>query len=390
MTCEVESTVNSQILEAILHDKSDGIRKALEMLLNEAFKVDRQGYLNAKPYERSDARVDYANGFKPKTLKSRVGELELLIPQVRGGDYYPACLERGSRSERALLLACAEMYVQGVSTRKVKEVMEELCGIAINSSDVSRATAKLDVTLKAWRERPIGVIKYLYIDARYEKVRQSGIVVDCAVLIAQGVTDEGRRVILGVSVSLSEAEPHWRKFFESLVARGMHGVELIISDAHSGLKAARQAVFPSVPWQRCQFHLQQNAQSHVPKQSLKKPVAGKIRAIFDAENRMEADRLLSLAVSHYEKEAPDLSNWMEANIPESLTVFSFPNDYHKRLRTSNSLERINREIRRRTRVASIFPNTASCERLVTAILVEISDEWEVENKFIDFQQLKIQ
>ena len=384
MACEVENTVNSEILEAILHDKSDGIRKALEMLLNEAFKIDRQNYLNAKPYERSEERRDYANGFKPKTLKTRVGELGLLIPQARGGNYYPACLERGSRSERALLLACAEMYVQGVSTRKVKTVMEELCGTEINSSDVSRATQKLDSTLKAWRERSIGVIKYLYLDARYEKVRQSGLVVDCAVLIAQGVTAEGKRVILGVSVSLSEAEVHWRKFLESLVSRGMHGVELIISDAHSGLKAARKAVFPSVLWQRCQFHLQQNAQSHVPKQSLKKEVAGKIRAIFDAENRTEADRLLSLAVSRYEKEAPDLSTWMESNIPESLTVFSFPSDYRKRIRTSNSLERVNREIKRRTQVASIFPNEASCERLVTAILVEMSDEWEVENKFIDF------
>jgi transposase-like protein len=201
-------------------------------------------------------------------------------------------------------------------------------------------------------------------------------VVDSAVLIAYGVDEKGIRHVLGVSVSLSEAEAHWRKFLEDLVSRGLYGLTLITSDAHSGLKAALKAVFPSIPWQRCQFHLQQNAQAYVPKQSLKKEVAEDIRGIFNASNLEEAKRLLSLLVVKYEKTAPNLSKWMEENISEGLSIFNFPSEHRRKLRTSNIAERVNKEIRRRTRVATLFPNTASCERLVSAVLMEISEEWE--------------
>ena len=182
--------------------------------------------------------------------------------------------------------------------------------------------------------------------------------------------------MLGVSVALSEAEIHWRSFLESLVARGLHGLTLITSDAHSGLKAALRAVFPSVPWQRCQFHLQQNAQAYVPKKSMKQEVAESIRSVFNAPNRAEADRLLKMAITTYEKTAPKLSEWMEGNLPEGLTVFKFKASDRRRLRTSNLAERVNKELKRRTRVASIFPNIASCERLITGLLIEISEAWE--------------
>jgi putative transposase len=220
---------------------------------------------------------------------------------------------------------------------------------------------------------------------RYEKMRQGGAVVSCAVLIAVGVTEDGRRSVLGASVSLSEAEVHWRDFFAGLQGRGLHGVELIISDDHAGLKAAREARFPGVPWQRCQFHLQHNAGQYVPKLSLRAEVARELRAIFDAPDRAEADRRLELAVKKYEKTAPKLSAWLEANVPESLTVFQFPATHRRRLRTSNLLERTNQELKRRTRVATLFPNEAALLRLVSAVLMETSEEWETENIYLNMK-----
>jgi putative transposase len=324
---------------------------------------------------RTSERKDYANGFKSKTVKTTLGALDLRVPQTRGGAFYPGFLEKGQRCERALKIALAEMYVQGVSTRNVTAILQELCGCEISSTEVSRAAKLLDEELIQWRERPLGQYRYIFLDARYEKVREGGCVRDSAVLIADGVNNQGHREILGVSVSLSEAEIHWRQFLEQLVARGLHGIQLIISDAHSGLKAARKAVFPSVPWQRCQFHLQQNAQAYVTKMSRKREVAESIRAIFNAENAQEAEHLVQLTASKYEKDMPKLSGWLLDNIFEGLVIFQFPLEHRRRLRTSNIAERVNQEIRRRTRVARIFPNTASCERLVSAILMETSEQW---------------
>lgn len=378
MACEANGIKVTEVIEQLCDEGFDGITGAVITLLNEAMKLDRTRHIQARPYERSDERQGYSNGYKPKTVNSRLGKLALKIPQVRDSDeeFYPSCLEKGLRSERALKAALAEMYIQGVSTRKVKVITEALCGYEVTSSQVSRITKELDEQFEQWRNRPLGKIRHLLVDARYEKVRHGGHVIDNAVLIAYGVDDAGRKRILGVSVSLSEAEVHWRQFFESLVKRGLHGLELIISDAHSGLKAARQAVFPSVPWQRCQFHLQQNAQSYVPKQSLKKAVANDIRSIFTAPNVNEAQRLLQLTIEKYKIRAPRLSEWMEANIAEGFTIFSFPQEHWKKLRTSNLAERVNKEIKRRTKIVGIFPNCNSCLRLVTALLVEMDEEWD--------------
>ena len=279
------------------------------------------------------------------------------------------------QSDRASKRALAEMYIQGVSTRKVAAITQQLCGFDVSSSQVSQATASLDDQLQAWRERPLGQIKYLYLDAHYEKVRQDGQVRDAAVLKAAGVNTAGGREVLGVSVSLSEAEPHWRTFLKSLVGRGLSGVELITSDAHAGLANARRAVFGGIPWQRCQFHLQQNAQAYVPKQGMKTQVAADIRAIFNAPSRHEAERLLAITVQKYQPLASRLSQWLEENTPEGLTVFAFPASHRRLIRTTNGLERLTREIRRRSRIIGIFPNEASSLRLVTAVLMEISDEW---------------
>jgi putative transposase len=384
MTHPLHPIAIREAVQALAENGFDGMAQAMELLLNECMKVERQQALGVGPYQRGEARRGQANGFKPKQLKTRVGPLHLQVPQVRGASFYPKALERGSRSEKALRLALAEMYVQGVSTRKVSQITEELCGCEISSSDVSRATALLDEELAKWRNRPLGCVKYLILDARYEKVREAGCVRDCALLVAIGINAEGRRSVLGVSVSLSEAEVHWRDFLKSLLKRGLHGLELIVSDAHAGLKEARQACLGSVPWQRCQFHLLRNALAHVPKEELKREVITDVQGVLDAPDLPAAEERLQRAVRKYEKSAPKLAAWLEANVPESLAVLRLPPAHRRRLRTTNMLERLNRELKRRTRVATLFPNEASLLRLATAVLVEVSEEWETGKRYVTF------
>ena len=367
----------NNVLQLLTEQGHDGFAEGIRLLVNEAMRVERHHVLQAQPYERTDTRQGYANGYKPKTLSSRVGPITFRVPQVRGEtDFYPSALEKGLRSEQALKLAMAEMYVQGVSTRKVSAIVEELCGTAVSSTQVSDCAKLLDAELQKWRDRPLGACPYLVLDARYEKVRHDGQLRDCAVLIALGITPEGQRTILGVSVALSEAEVHWRAFFHSLVQRGLCGVTFIVSDDHSGMAAARQAVFGAVPWQRCQFHLQQNAQAYVPRLDQRAEVARAIRGVFECPSRLAAEQRLKEIVAHYSKTAPKLATWMEENLPQGFTVFTLAAPHQKRMRTSNALERVNQEIKRRTRVARLFPNEASLLRLVTALLAETSEEWE--------------
>jgi putative transposase len=385
MTHQAHPSVTREVVQVLAEHGFDGMAQAMELLINECMKIERQQALGVGPYQRSEARRGRANGFKPKRLKTRIGPLQLAVPQVRDAKFYPRALERGSRSEKALRLALAEMYVQGVSTSKVTKITEELCGCEISSSDVSRATALLDEDLAKWRTRPLGQVKYLILDARYEKIREGGSVVDCSVLIAIGVDAEGRRSILGVSVSLSEAEVHWREFFKSLIERGLHGIQLITSDAHAGLKEARKACFPGVPWQRCRFHLMRNALAHVPREEMKREVIDDLRSVLDSANEHVAGEQLGRVVRKYQKTAPKLAQWMEENVPESFAVFRLPPSHRQRLRTTNMLERINRELKRRTRVATLFPNEASLLRLVTAVLMELSEEWETGKRYLTFE-----
>jgi len=371
-----DCTLPKEYVEQLTEQGLEGLPEWIRVLVNEAMQIERENFLQAKPYERSNKRQGYANGYKPKTVKTRVGEVTFDIPQVREGGFYPQAMEKGLRSERALTLTLAEMYVQGVSTRKVAAITEKLCGTHISASQVSRATKQLDELLDIWRNRPLGEVVYLYLDARYERVRQAGSVRDAAILIASGVKRDGKRSILGISVSLSEAQAHWRTFLEGLVKRGLHNVRLIISDDHAGLEAARRAIFTGIPWQRCQFHLQQNAGQYVPRVGMRSEVAEDIRSIFNAPDRETAELYLKRAVEKYATLAPKLADWMEVNIPESFTVFSFPREHQRRLRTTNYLERLSQEIKRRTRVVRVFPNELSCLRLTSAILMEVSEEWE--------------
>jgi transposase-like protein len=279
----------------------------------------------------------------------------------------------------------AEMYLNGVSTRRVTNIMESMCGFDISSQEVSRATAALDEQLQLWRNRPLGEFKYLLLDAIYCKVREGGVVRDSACLIAIGISSTGIREILGTALELGEQEVCWRSFLKNLQERGLHGLTLVVSDDHAGLKAARITVFPSVPWQRCQFHLQQNAQAYVPRDDMKPHVSADIRAVFNAPSLEEAERLLGIAVKKYEKTAPRLSTWMENNIPEGLTVFNLPNSHRKRLRTSNMLERLNEEVRRRIKIIGSFPNRDAALRLISFILMERNDEWGGTKKYVTFK-----
>src|SRR5690242_17672387 len=294
MTHQMQTTALDEIRELLAEQGFDGLADALRVLLNEVMKLERAAVLGAGPYQRSDGRKGYANGFKPKTVQTRVWALTLAVPQARGVEFYPSALEKGLRSERALKLAVAEMYVQGVSTRKVAAITEQLCGLEVTTAQVSRAAEALDAELEKWRSRPLGETPYLILDARSEKVRHGGQVVPCAVLVAIGIDPGGRRSVLGVAVSLSEAEVHWRDFLAGLQARGLHGVKLVVSDAHAGLKPALDARLTGVPWQRCQFHLIKNALAFMPKPEIQAEVVADLRTIFDAADRTEAERQLGL------------------------------------------------------------------------------------------------
>jgi len=391
MTHQDESSVIRDLVDLAMEHGPDAMAAAFTALMNHAMQIEREQVLKAESHQRTADRQGYANGFKPKTLNTRVGQVDLRIPQTRGyrdangRPFFPKALDRGVRSERALILAMAEMYVQGVSTRKVTAIVEELCGLEVTSTQVSRAAAELDEQLDAWRNRPIGEITYLILDARYEKVRHDGAIRSCALLTAIGIGTDGKRSVLGCSVQLSEAEPHWRKFLESLQKRGMHGVKLIVSDDHAGLRAARQAVMAGVPWQRCQFHTIRNAMAHVPKVAMRSDVARDLRRVFDADEPAEAERRLKEIVARYQKTAPQLAAWLEEAAPEAITVLMIPLAHRRRLRTTNGLERLNKEIKRRTRVATLFPNEASLLRLASAVLSEISDDWETDRAYLNME-----
>jgi putative transposase len=371
-------------MELLIENGFDRMADVLKILLNEAMKIERHQALGADLYERTDSRRGYANGYKPKAVDTRIGKLMVDVPQVRGDvDFYPSALEKGCRSERALKLAIAEMYVKGISTRRVTDVLEKMCGLQISSTQVSRVAKLLDEQLSKWRNRLLGEYPYLVLDAHYEKVRQNGSVVSCAVFTAIGIDTEGRREILGVSVCLSEAETHWRAFLKNLKKRGLSGVKFVASDDHDGLKAALRAEFTGVIRQRCQCHLQRNAVKYVPKVSMRSGVAEDLRDIFNARNLTCAEERLQKCVEKYGKSAPRLAEWIEENIPEGLAVFALPKKHRRRMRTTNMVERLHEEIKRRTRVARLFPNEASLLRLVSAIEMEISEDWVAGKKYLN-------
>jgi transposase-like protein len=384
---QLKDTLIEEIVKGLIGQGPDGLKPVLEMIFNTAMNIEREQVLGASPYERTDARKGYSNGFKSKQFQTRMGGLDLQIPQVRGIKFYPQSIEKGCRSEKALKAAIAEMYISGVSTRSVTDITEKLCGCEISSTQVSRLSQELDEEFDKFRNRAIGEVCYLVLDAIYLKVRHNGTVIDMAVLMGYGVTPEGKREILGVSASLSEAEVHWREFLQHLQSRGMRGLRLIVSDNHAGLKGARKSVFPAVPWQRCQFHLAQNAQAYAPKKSMRAEIAETVREVFNSPTAEMALEMKRQAVERYRKRAPEFAKWLEENIDEGLTVYLFPKEHWKRIRTSNGMERVNAEIKRRTRVAVLFPSKESALRLVTGVIIEIHEEWVTGKQYLDMNPL---
>lgn len=379
-----KDTVIEAALEHLIANGPGDIATMFARVFELAMQLERERFLGAELYTRTAERRGYANGYKPKRIDTPAGTVSVQVPKTAGHEgepFYPQSLERGRRSVRAVMLAVAEMYIKGVSTREVESVMREFGIESLSSSQVSRAARLLDEELDAWRNRPLGEIKYLILDARYEKMRHSGVVRDAAVLSAIGVGPDERRRVLGVSVALSEAEVHWREFLESLVARGLRGVEFIVSDDHAGLRAARRAVLGGATWQRCQFHLAQNAIHHSPNMDIRRRIGAELRTVWNAATMAKAQAALGELAASYRSAAPKLADWLEKNIPEGLAVLTLPDHHRRRLRTSNPIERaVQQELKRRTVKVRVFPGDDSLLRLVSAILVEIDEKWAAETK----------
>jgi transposase-like protein len=376
---EQHDRIVAALMERLIAHGPEQMGEVFAALFNLALRLERERFLGAGLYERTADRRGYANGYKAKKLDTPAGTVAVEVPKTRGhgGEpFYPQSLERGRRSCRAVMLAVAEMYVKGVSTRDAAKVMAEFGLEGLSSTQVSRAAALLDEELQAWRERDLGVFPYLVLDARYERVREGGVVRDAAVLAAVGIDPDGRRRLLGVSCALSEAEVHWRGFLDGLVARGLRGVVYVVSDDHAGLRAARRAVLPGATWQRCQFHLAQNAIHHAPTLAVRRRIGAELRRVWNAATLADAEAELRRLVAAYAAAAPDLAAWLEANVPEGLAAFTLPENQRKRLRTANPIERaVQQELKRRTVKVRVFPSRDALLRLVSAVLAEIDDEW---------------
>lgn len=385
------SRENTQLVQQILLDDPDFLRQSVQRVLQQLLEAQITEHVGAAPYERTEHRKRHRNGYKQRTLNTRVGTLELLVPQDREGTFSTSLFARYQRNEKALVLSLMEMYIEGVSTRKVKEVTEELCGTTFSKSLVSRLSTDLDAELQAWRDRPLdkGTYPYLFVDARYEKVRVGSRVISEGVLIVSGVRDDGFREILAVDVADVESETTYQDLFRSLKERGLCGVELVTSDDHQGLKAAIARHFHGASHQRCQVHFTRNLMERVS-YDRRKELAADLRTIFDASNRELAMTLAEKLAAKWRKEGyKKVADHLEEHVEECLSCLAFPESHRKRIRSTNGLERVNQEIRRRSRVVRIFPNRASCLRLVTAVVAEISEEWVTGKRYLDMAELEL-
>jgi putative transposase len=382
---------NVRMAQEALLDDAGFLKAIVERVLQEVLEAEMTEHVGAAPYERAENRKGHRNGHKPRTLRTRVGTLNLLVPQDREGTFSTKLFARYQRNEKALCLALMEMYVEGVSTRKVKDVTEALCGTSFSKSTVSHLAAGLDAELGAWRSRPLeaDAYPYVFVDARYEKVRADGRVVSQGVLIVSGVrAPDGFREILGVEVSDTESEATYQELFRSLKARGLRGVELVVSDGHEGLKAAVSRHFQGASWQRCQVHYARNLLGMVSAKK-RKELGADLRAIFAQASRERALGLASSVAQKWRRKGNErVACHLEEHVEECLSCLAFPESHRKRIRTTNGQERLNQEIKRRTRVVRIFPNREACVRLVTALAVEQSEEWVTGRRYLDMEELR--
>jgi transposase-like protein len=375
--------------EALLDDP-DFLREIAERVIQEILEAEMTEHVGAALHERTDARKGHRNGHKPRTLRTRVGTLNLLVPQDREGTFSTRLFARYQRNEKALVLALMEMYVEGVSTRKVKDVTEELCGTSFSKSLLSQLAGSLDAELRAWRSRRLEAeaYPYVFVDARYEKVRLDGRVIGRGVLVVSGVRDDGMREILAVEVADTESEATYQEMFRSLKARGLSGVELVISDEHEGLKAAIARHFQGASQQRCQVHFARNLLGMVS-HAKRKDLAADLRGVFAAPDRCSALKLASSVANKWgQKGHEKVAERLEEDIEDSLSCLAFPESHRRRIRTTNGLERFNQEIKRRTRVVRIFPNREACLRLVSALAIEQSEEWVTGRRYLNMEELR--
>lgn len=375
-------------VKTIIAQNDDFLKPMIQKLCQEILEAEMRNVIGVASHERSDTRKGYRAGYYSRQFITRIGSIELRVPRDREGKFSTELFERYQRSEKALLGAMAEMYVQGVSTRKVKAVTEELCGHEFSAATISNINKSLDDQLKAFSERPLEhPFPYVMLDARYEKVRNGGIVTSQAVLVAIGIDWEGTKEVLGLALANRESRTSWKEFLVSLRNRGLNGVEFVVSDDHEGLKKAIQEIFPEATWQRCYVHFLRNALDYLPRKG-DHDCLQELRWVYERRNLVEAHQDLRAWVKKWESKYPKLCLWVEENINETLSFYKLPLQHHKHMKSTNLLERLNQEIKRRTRVVRIFPNEESCQRLIRALAIEIHEGWMEESRYLNMSLLK--
>ena len=376
-------------VKALFTENPDAFRSLLQKVVQDALESEMENFLEAGPYERTETRRGYRAGYYSRRMETRVGTLTLRVPQDREGNFKTELFERYQRSEKALVSSMMEMYIEGVSTRKVAKVTEVLCGTEFSAATVSSLTKKMDESLKKFANRPLTeAYPYIILDARYEKVRIDGIVQNQAVLIALGISWDGRREVLGVELAQKESKSIWKDFLIGLKERGLHGVEFVVSDDHCGIYNAVSAVLTEAIWQRCYVHFLRNALDHMPKKHIDPACMMELRWIYDRRTIDEAMSDLKAWLSKWSEKYPTLCEWVEENIGETLSFYKLPHVHHKHLKSTNMLERMNQEIKRRTHIIRTFPNRESCLRMVRALAVETHEAWQVETRYLNMDELK--
>jgi putative transposase len=385
-----ESKLAVAAAKELMKGNPNALREIVRAVLQEILEAEMTDALGAAKSERTAGRLGYRAGYYGRTLITRVGKLELRVPQDREGRFSTELFERYQRSEQALVASLAEMHVQGVSTRKVKAITEELCGHAFSASAISAINQRLDESLAAFARRRLEEpFAYLILDARYEKVREAGVVRSQAVLIAVGIDWDGRRQILAVELANRESRSSWKDFLLGLRERGLHGLEFVVADDHAGLRAAIREVLSEAAFQRCYVHFLRNALDHLPRKA-DDACLQELRWIYDRRELAEARADLAAWLKKWSPRYEKLTGWVEENIDETLTYYRLPRQHHKHMKSTNMLERLNEEIKRRTHVVRIFPNAASCLRLVRALAVETHENWLEANRYLNMDDLKEQ
>jgi len=395
MTRKTEKNVKTVALEVdevkqALTEQKDFLAPIVQQAMQSVLEMEMEECLQAGRYERSEERTGYRSGYYRRRLVTRVGTISLRVPQDRSGHFSTQVFEQYQRSEKALVAALAQMYVQGVSTRKVAAITEELCGHEFSASSISEITRRLDEQLRQFSQRALEQeYPYVILDARYERVREEGNIATRAILVALGIDWEGRRQVLAVEYAPRESQNSWKEFLLGLKRRGLHGVRLVVSDDHPGLKAAVREVLTEAWWQRCYVHFLRNALDYLPRKA-DDDCLQELRWMYERRDREEARQDLKAWLEKWATKYPKLCEWVESNIEETWTYYRLPLAHHKHLKSTNLLERFNQEIKRRTLVVRIFPDEASCLRLIRAIAAETHEEWMEGSRYLNMDLFKEQ